>query len=146
VVIAVSFSFGSAIRRRLALDRIHLPQEMALIGLVAGFLVPGLAVYIRGPRLWGKAVLASCGLLFLSFIMWFGHPGREFRPWSAAFRFTSPVLCITAVRCCWRHRSDPGCLFTLLDHDGARPLIYLPIRNVILQRWLVPLRVRGNVL
>ena len=67
-------SFGGAIRRRLALDRIRLPREMALIGLVAGFLVPGLAVYIRGPRRWGKAALAGCGLLLLLFIVWFGYP------------------------------------------------------------------------
>jgi hypothetical protein len=137
-------SFGGAIRRRLALDRIRLPREMALIGLVAGFLVPGLAVYIRGPRLWGKAALVSCGLLFLSFIVWFGHPAGNFALGlllsihiSGFVYYCRPLLLGASFR--------SRLLFTLLTMMALGLLIYLPIRNVILQRWLVPLRVRGNV-
>ena len=38
------FTLGGTIQRWLALDRIRarLPREMALVGLFAGFLVPGL--------------------------------------------------------------------------------------------------------
>jgi hypothetical protein len=137
-------SFGGTIRRRLALDRIHLPREMALVGLVAGFLVPGLAVYIRGPRLWGKAALVSCGLLFLLFIAWFGHPAGNFAfglllsiHISGFVYYCSPLLLDAPFR--------SRMLFTLLTMMALGLLIYLPIRNVILQQWLVPLRVRGNV-
>jgi hypothetical protein len=60
------FYLGGAIRRRLWLDRIHLPQEMTFAGTAASFLVPGLGFYIRGPRLWGKPALLGCGLLLFS--------------------------------------------------------------------------------
>jgi hypothetical protein len=137
-------SFGGTIRRRLALDRIHLPREMALVGLVAGFLVPGLAVYIRGPRLWGKTVLAGCGLLLLIFIVGFGHPVGNFAfglllsiHVSGFVYYCSPLLLEASLR--------SRLLFTLLTMMALGLLIYLPIRNAVLQRWLVPLHVRGNV-
>ena len=68
------FYLGLAVRHRLALDRIRMPNELTLRGLIAGFIVPGLAVYLRGPRLWGKAALCACALLFLLFIVCLGHP------------------------------------------------------------------------
>jgi hypothetical protein len=138
------FSFGSAIRRRLALDRLHAPREMAWAGLATGFLVPGLAVYIRGPRLWGMAALAGCGLLFLSFIAWFGHPAGNFAfglllsiHISGFVYYYSPLLQQEGLR--------SRLLLTLLALMTIGLLIYLPVRNVVLQHWLIPLRVRGNV-
>jgi len=138
------FSFDGAIQRRLALDRIHAPREMALAGLVAGFLVPGLAVYIRGPRPWGRAALAGCGLLLLSFIVWFGHPAGNFALGlllsihiSGFVYYCSPLLLEASL--------SSRLLFTLLTMMVLGLLIYLPIRNVILQHWLIPLRVRDNV-
>ena len=68
------FYLGTAIRHRTALDRIRLPKDISLGGLLGSFFVPGLAVYLRGQRLWGKAALAACALLFLCFIVWLGHP------------------------------------------------------------------------
>jgi hypothetical protein len=137
-------SFAGTIRRRLSLDRILLPREMALVGLVAGFLVPGLAVYIRGPRLWGRAALVSCGLLFLLFIAWFGHPAGNFALGlllsihiTGFVYYCSPLLLDASF--------SSRLLFTLLTMMTLGLLIYLPIRNVILQHWLIPLRVRGNV-
>jgi hypothetical protein len=126
------------------LDRILLPREIALVGLVASFLVPGLAVYIRGPRLWGRAALASCGLLLLSFIVWFGHPAGNFALGlllsihiSGFVYYCSPLLLEASF--------SSRLLFTLLTMMVLGLLIYLPIWNVILQHWLIPLRVRDNV-
>jgi hypothetical protein len=136
---------GAAVWRRLALDRIHLPQEMTFGGLIAGFLAPGLAVYIRGPRLWGKAALVSCGLLFLSFIAWFGHPAGNFAfglllsiHITGFVYYCSPLLQQEEVR--------SRLAFTLLALMAIGLLIYLPIRNVILHHWLVPLRINGHVI
>jgi hypothetical protein len=117
---------------------------MALVGLIAGFLVPGLAVYIRGPRLWGKAALVSCGLLLFLFIAWFGHPTGNFAfglllsiHISGFVYYCSPLL---------QHEElGSRLLFTLLVLMGIGLLVYLPMRNVILHHWLIPLRVRGNV-
>lgn len=138
------FSFGGTIRRRLALDRIHLPREMTFGGLVASFLVPGLAVHIRGPRLWGKAALVSCGLLFLLFIAWFGHPAGNF-----AFGLLLSIHATGFVYYCspllQHEQLRSRLVFTLLALMAIGLLIYLPIRNVILQHWLVPLRLNGRV-
>jgi hypothetical protein len=112
---------------------------------VASFLVPGLAVYfIRGSRIWGRVALVSCGLLLLSFIVWFGHPagnlalGLLLSIHVTGFVYYCRPLLLEAS---FRFRL----LFTLLTMMALGLLIYLPIRNVILQHWLVPLRVRGNV-
>src|ERR1019366_1856370 len=95
-------------------------------------------------RLWGKAALVSCGLLFLLFIAWFDHPAGNFAfglllsiHISGFVYYCSPLLLDAPFR--------SRLLFTLLALMGIGLLIYLPIRNVILQHWLVPLRVRGNV-
>ena len=66
--------FGSLIRRRLALDRLRMRPESKLTQLVAGFLVPGLAVYFRGPRLWGQFALSACALLLAVYLVWLGQP------------------------------------------------------------------------
>jgi len=135
---------GAAVRRRLALDRIHLPQEITWGGLVAGFLVPGLAVYIRGPRLWGKAALLGCGFLFLFFMVWFGHPAGNF-----AFGLLLSIHTTGfAYYCSPFLRNEPlqsRLLVTLLSLVVIGFVIYLPVRNVILQHWLVPLRINGQV-
>jgi hypothetical protein len=117
---------------------------MALIGLVAGFLVPGLAVYIRGPRRWGKAALAGCGLLLLLFIVWFGYPAGNL-----AFGLLLSIHITGFVYYCSPLLSEASfqsrLLFTLLTMMALSLLIYLPIRNVVLQHWLVPLRLNGHV-
>ena len=118
------FILGAAVRRRLALDRIHLPREITLVGLVAGFLVPGLAVYIRGPRLWGRAALAGCGLLLLFFIVWFGHPAGNFAfglllsiHVTGFVYYCSPLLCGTS-------RSVPAAVYAaVFDRDRLAHLL-----------------------
>jgi hypothetical protein len=139
------FYLGDAVQRRLALDRIHLAQGMTLGGLVAGFLVPGLAFYIRGPRLWGKAALASCGLLLLLFVARFGHPVGNFAfglllsiHTTGFMYYCSPLLLDSSL--------GSRLFFTLLALLALGLLLYAPIRSVIQQHWLIPLRVRGNVI
>jgi hypothetical protein len=137
-------SFGGAIRRRLALDRIHLPSRMTFSGLAASLLVPGLAVHLRGPRLLGKAALIGCGLLALSFVVWFGHPAGNFAfglllslHTTGFVYYCSPLL-----------RNEPfqsRLCFTLLSLIAIGGLFYAPVRIVIQRQWLMPLRVRGNV-
>ncbi len=72
------FYLGLAARHRLALDRIRLPKEISVGGIILGLLVPGLAIYIRGPRLWGTIALLACAFLFPSFIVWLGYPAGNY--------------------------------------------------------------------
>ena len=126
------------------LDRIHLPDRMTLGGLAASVLVPGLGVYLRGPRLVGKAALTGCGLLALSFVVWFGHTAGNFAfglllsiHTTGFVYYCSPLL-----------RNEPfqsRLFFTLLSLIVIGGLFYAPVRIVIQRHWLIPLRARGNV-
>jgi len=138
---------AAAIWQRLALNRIRvqLPQEMTWGGLVTGFLVPGLAVYMRGPRRWGKNAMIGSGFLFLSFMVWFGHPVGNFAfglllsiHTSGFVYYCSPLLQEGQLR--------SRLFFTLLILIALGLVIYLPLRNAILQHWLVPLRINGRVM
>lgn len=138
------FYLHDAIRRRLWLDRIHLPQGMTFAGSAASFLVPGLGVHIRGPRLWGKAALMGSGWLFFFFLVGFGHPAGNF-----ALGLLLAVHATGFVYYCsplMQQEELGGRLgITLLALLAIGLLIYLPARNALLQHWLVPLRMRGNV-
>ncbi len=138
------YYLGLATRRRLSLDRIRLPKETTFGGIILGILIPGLAVYIRGPRLWGKIALSACAILFLLFILWLGYP-----PGNLAFGllisihgsgfayYCSPVL---------REKeffARIGYTLALVFAFGL--LFYMPLRNIIQSSWLMPLRRNGHV-
>jgi hypothetical protein len=138
------YYLGLATRQRLALDRIQLPEEITALGLVLGFLIPGLAVCLRGPRRWGEIALSACALLFLLFIVWLGYPAGNY-----AFGMMLSIHASGFVYYCapvlrngdfWRRM-----LFTVAVLAALGLGIYAPIRNEIQDHWLTPLRVNGNV-
>ena len=139
------FYVGAAVRRRLALDRIQLPQEMTLGGLVAGFLIPGLAVHIRGPRLWGKIALIGCGLLAFSFVVWFGYPAGNF-----AFGLLLSIHVTGFVYYCTpllnKAQFQSRVFFTLAVLIALGGFIYAPSRSAMQRYWLMPLRLNGHVI
>jgi len=138
------FYLGLATRRRLALDRIHLPKETTFGGIILGILIPGLAVYIRGPRLWGQIALSACAIMFLLFIVWLGYPfgnlafGLLISIHTSGFAYyCSPVL---------REKeffARVGLTLALLMAFGL--LFYAPLRIIIQDRWLMPMRRNGHV-
>jgi hypothetical protein len=136
---SVFFNLGNALRRRMSLDRLALPREMKLRELAAGFLVPGAAVWLRGPKLWGQAAL------LLVFILWLGYPVAGF-----AFGLLLSLHCTGFVYYCnpllaggpFRLRLA----FTLLVLLSIGLLLYLPARNLIQEHWLTPLRMNGRVI
>jgi len=138
------FNFGNAIRRHLALDRIHLPRGITFWGLAGSLLIPGLAVCLRGPRLWGRAALAACGLLFLQFIMWLGHPFGNY-----AFGLMLSIHTTGLVYYCGpllaNARFQDRMFFTLAVLIALGGLLYAPIRSTIQAHWMMPLRVNGHV-
>ncbi len=139
------FYLGSGLRRRLALDRLTLPREMKIGELVAGFFVPGLAAWLREPRIWGKSALAGSIALFFIFIVWLGYPianlafGLLISLHATGFVYYCNPLMVGEP-----FRSRLG--FTLLVLLGMGLLVYLPTRNFIQGHWLTPLRLHGQVI
>ena len=138
------FYLGGALRRRLALDRLTLPQEMRLSGLLAGFLVPGLAVYLRGPRLWGHAAISLCLLLFIIYTLWLGYSAANLALGlmlsvhsTGLVYYCSPLLAHEPLRA--------RLAFTCGSLLGLLLVIYLPMRNVIQAHWFTPVRMNGQV-
>ena len=139
------FTFGNTVRRCLALDLVNLPRAVTLAGLVASFLIPGLGIQFRSPKLWGKAAMPACGLLLLSFLIWFGYPAGNI-----AFGLLIAIHTIGFVYYCQpifeQELVESRFLFTLLALLGLGLLLYLPARSVILSHWLMPLRLHGRVM
>lgn len=133
------FYFGGAIRHRLALDRIYLPKDITVGGLIGSFFIPGLAVYLRGPRLWGQAAMAGCALLFAIFIVWMGYPFGNY-----AFGLMLSIHTTGFVYYCgpWLINESFGhrIFFTIGVMLGLGLLLYMPLRT----HWLLPLRVNGH--
>ncbi len=128
----------------MALDRLALPREINVGDLLAGFLVPGCAVWLRGPSLWGRAALAASGGLMLMFIAWLGYPVANF-----AFGLLLSLHVTGLVYYCnplMAHQPFRVRLaFTFLVLLGLGLLLYLPARDYLQGHWVTPLRINGRV-
>lgn len=139
------FYWGLATRHRLALDRIYLPKDITIPGLIGALLVPGLAVYLRGPRFWGKIALGVCAALFLCFVIWMGYPlgnyafGLMISVHASGFAYyCNPFL---------REREfSTRILFTVAVLIGLGLFFYAPLRGALQHHWLTPLRMNGHVI
>jgi hypothetical protein len=139
------FYLGHALRGRLALDRLRLPDKVTLPGLAAGFLVPGLAFWLRGPRLWGRAALATVPVLLLIYVVWMGCPAANF----AFGLLISLHVTGTTYYCQPMMANEPFASrlrFTFLILLGVGLLLYLPARFYLEERWVIPLRQNGRVM
>lgn len=140
----VIFSLGDIVRRRLALDRLAMPRTMKIGELIAGFFVPGLAVWLRGPRLWGRAAMAGGAMLFVNFIVWLGYPFANF-----AFGFLISLHSTGFVYYCTPLLANESfrsrLAFTVMTLLALGLIIYVPLRSVIQNHWLTPLRMNGQV-
>jgi hypothetical protein len=133
---------GLAACHRLALDRIRLPKNMTVGGMILSLFIPGLAIQIRSPRFWGKIALSVCAFLFLVFIVWLGYPLGN-----CAFSLMLSIHATGFLYYCGpdllgrslSHRI----IFTLLVLTGIGLGFYLPIQHTIQTHWLMPLR-NGN--
>jgi hypothetical protein len=139
------FYWAGAVRRGIALDRIHLPREATWCGLAAGFVIPGLAVWLRGPRIWGRAAMAASVLLFSTFIVWLGYPvanlgfGLLIALHASGFvYYCSPILHGWEFR--WR------ICFTVVVLMAIGFLFYAPLRNAVQNYCLMPVQAGGRVI
>lgn len=140
------FTLGNAIRRRLALDRLRAPRGLEGLSakeLLGGFLVPGLAVYLRGPRWWGQAAMVVSFSLFITYIVWLGTPaanlafGFLLSLHSTGFiYYCNPVLAHESLR--------SRLVFTVLVLLALALALYWPARNFLQNHLLTPLRFYGQ--
>jgi hypothetical protein len=136
------FYLTDAVRRGLLLDRISLPHELKWRELAAGLFVPGLAVWFRGPREWGKAAMIAWAFLSGIFVIWLGYPAAN-----VAFGLMISLHATGFIYYCspilrgWQFR--PRLIFTALVLLGIGLLLYLPVRNFVQNHLLMPLR-NGN--
>jgi hypothetical protein len=136
--------FLSATRRRLALDRIHLPQGISLFGLIASFLVPGLGFYFRN-RVWGKLALNGCAALAAIFVVWLGYPIANL---AFGLLLSIHVSGFTYYCGCWLNGEKlfTRILVALLLTFCLSVLIYFPLRNTFNDHYFAPLRVQNRVI
>jgi hypothetical protein len=129
----------------MALDRLTLPREMKIGEMVAGFFVPGVAVWLRGPRLWGHAALAGSAALSLVFIVWLGYPAANI-----AFGLLISLHSTGFVYYCNPLMAGEPfqrrLAFTFLMLLAIGLLLYMPARSFIQGHWVTPLRMNGHVI
>jgi hypothetical protein len=133
------------IGRALALDRLHvrLPGNLELLPLLAGFFVPGLAVWFRFQGLIGRTALALAALLVLAFLAFLGEAldnvvfGLLLALHASGFvAYCAPVV---------GHQIHRRLLLTLAILGAMTLLVYLPAQT-ILQDWFVtPLQFQDRV-
>jgi len=135
---------SGAIRRRLALDRIRLPVGVTLFGTLVGILVPGLAVYLKGSRLWGGAAMGACALAASVFFLWLGHPVATW-----AFALLMSVHATGLLYYLGPLLADSSFQFRVFCAVGVLALLgfvlYLPVGNFLENHWFMPMAVRGQV-
>jgi len=138
------FRISDAFRRIAWLDRIHLPDAMSWGTFLAALLIPGLAFWLRRERLISQAVVAVYVLLAAVFILWMGHSIANI-----AFGLMLSLHATSIMFLCGPWLAQVRFLFRLLTGVAVLlvlgGLIYAPIRSQVQNRWLMPLRVRQQV-
>jgi hypothetical protein len=142
---AFIFVLGDRLRHRMAVDDMSLPYGVKISEIVSSFFVPGLGVWLRGPKYWGVTALAYCWILAMIFVVWLGYPAAN---WAFGMLisahvtgfvyYCSPLLNTESFA--YRIR------FTFLTMLALSLLLYWPARTLILGHWVTPLRLHGRVM
>jgi hypothetical protein len=134
----------SALRRRLALDRVEAPAGVPWLRLALGLLVPGVAFWLRGRSPWAFPASCLCALLAGVFIVCFGLP-----PANIAFGLLISVHGFGFAWLCEPWLPNSSSRARILYSLGALlligGLIYQPLRSYIQRRWVMPIQVRNRV-
>jgi len=142
---AFIYRLGSVVRRRLATSRMSQLQPMKIGGLIAGFFVPGLAVYLRGARTIGAWLMAACAVLLA---VYFAELGQGWANLvfgllisihvSGLVFYCSPLIAV----------DDFGrrMAFTFMLMIALLAVVYIPARVYLQGHWLTPMHVNGKVI
>ena len=111
---------------------------------MAGFFVPGLAVYFRSPRLWGRAALLTSATLLLVYVVWLGYPAANM-----ALGMLISIHTSGFVHYCKPLLNDDNfrsrLTFTLLSLLALMLVVYWPARSLVQEHLLTPLSMNGKV-
>lgn len=126
------------------LDRIHLPCGTSLRAFIAGILIPGYAFQLRRERLVARVVMAAYAMLGLVFLIWIGYPVANY-----AFGLMLSLHVTSIIYLCSPWLSGVSLPFRLLAGVAVLivvgGLVYSPMLSQIQNRWLMPMRVNGEV-
>lgn len=138
------WKIGGSLKRHFGLTRVRLPRTMSFCALIGGLLVPGLAFYMRGSRLWGKVALAMSGLLFAAFFVWLGYPAGNL-----AFGLLLSIHSTSIVYLCEPLLIDARLRTRIFFSMGALAavggLLYLPLRSLLQEYCFMPINVGDRV-
>ncbi len=135
---------GDAIRRLVCLDQIQLPRGISARDLVCGLVVPGLAFYVRGEKLIGRAVMCGCALLAASFIVWLGYPLANVAFGLLLSAHVTSILFLFGPEL-GQVRLALRAVFGLALLSLAGLCVYAPLRNQLQAHCLMPLRQSSRV-
>jgi hypothetical protein len=131
-----------ALRRHVPLE--SLPKFGFYAAPAAGFLVPGLAVYLSGQRVLGRVALFLYGVLLLIFVIWIGRAaGNLAFGLMLSLHATGFVYYLTPRLRESLARRLAATVLTLL---ALSAFIYLPARYLIEHAGFVPLQVKGEII
>jgi hypothetical protein len=131
-------------RRLTWLDRIHLPAGISFIAFVSALLVPGFALYVHRERVLARLIIAGYALLLAVFILWLGYPIANVAfGLMLSLHATSVIFLINP----WLGNARlPFQLLVGMAVLGVLGgLLYAPLRHQLQTCWLLPLRIRDQV-
>lgn len=138
------FGISQTLQRRLGLDRLHLPEGLSASTFIASLLIPGLAFIVRKERLIGRAILLGYGLLAIIFLIWLGYPVANLAfGLMLSAHATSIIFLLNPwlVDARFGFRIATSLILLLLVSGG----VYAPLRNGLQTHFLMPLRIKENV-
>lgn len=138
------FKLGNVVRRRTYLDRISLPSGISAGDVFKSLWWPGVGFFVRGEQLAGIAVSCGAALLACIFVIFLGYPAANvaFGLFISA-HVSSLLFAFNPLLRTMRFRSRLAFVIGVLIFIGC--FVFLPIRNRIQARYLMPLRLNGNV-
>jgi hypothetical protein len=130
--------------RCVALDRIRWPSGVPCFTALWSLLVPGLGIYLRGHRFWGKIAMLACAGLILIFLAGLGTFAGN-----AAFGMLVSIH-VTSVLYAYEpwligERLLIRLLFSVCVLFLLGRACYMPMRDYVQEHWLMPLSVKGQV-
>jgi hypothetical protein len=133
-----------ALVRRLGLDAIPWPGIRSWLPAVLGLLVPGHGFKLTGQARLGRVLQIGYAVFVLIFFVGLGYPAANVAFGALISVHAASILQLQTL---WVDR--PGLQFRFIAGLGVWGILslgaYFPLRDVVLERWLMPLKVDQGV-